>query len=486
MEKTQKPHAVCIPYPAQGHISPMLKLAKLLHYRGFHVTFVLTEFNYNRLLKSRGPNSLNGSQHFRFETIPDGLPPPQNLDATQDVVDLCVSTAKNCFVPFQNLLKKLNNVSESGVPPVSCIVSDGIMSFTLEAAEEVGVPEVLFWTVSAFSFMCYLHFPHLIERGFSPLKDASYQTNGYLDTKIDWIPGIKNICLRHIPTHIRTTDPNDRMLEFAKGEIQRTYKASAIILNTFDALEHDVLKSLSTMLDHVYTVGPLQHLLNQISDDDTETIGSNLWKEELGCLEWLDSKEPKSVIYINFGSIAVMTLKQMIEFAWGLANSMQPFLWIFRPDLLVADPIVLPPEFVRVTEDRGMLVSWCNQQQVLNHPSIGGFLTHCGWNSTLESLCVGVPMICWPFFADQQTNCLCSCTQWGVGIEIDNEVKREEVESIVRELMGGEKGKEMKKKGLEWKKKAEEATSPCGGSSYSNLDKLVEELLLSPKKISLT
>ncbi|XP_059643633.1 7-deoxyloganetin glucosyltransferase-like [Cornus florida] len=484
MAVNQKPHAVCFPYPAQGHIGPMLKLAKILHHKGFYITFVHTEFNYARLLRSRGPDSLRGLPTFRFETIPDGLPPPQNPDATQNVTDLCISTTENCLVPFRNLCHRLNSMSD--VPPVSCIVPDGTMTFALQVAEELGVPGVLFCTNSAYCFLCYLHFPELIRRGFTPLKDASYLTNGYLDTVIDWIPGIKSIRLRDLPSHIRTTNPNDRMLEFGNGEISKTHKASAIILNTFNALESDVLESLSSILKRIYTIGPLQLLLDRVTDDDTKTIGSNLWKEDPGCLDWLHSQEPESVVYINFGSITVVTPNQLFEFAWGLANSKQKFLWIIRPDLVTGDPLVLPPEFLTETKNRGMIASWCDQEQVLKHPSIGGFLTHCGWNSTIESVSAGVPMSCWPFIADQQTNCMNICREWGVGIEIDSDVKREKVERVVRELMEGEKGKEMKKRVMELKKKAEEATSPSQGSSFLNLNKMVEEvlLLLPPNKVS--
>lgn len=165
----EKPHAVCIPYPAQGHINPMLKLAKLLHHRGFHITFVNTEFNQNRLLKSRGPDSVKGLPSFRFETIPDGLP-PSDADATQDIPSLCVSTRKTCLAPFKNLLSKLNDTDSSNVPPVTCVVSDGVMSFTLDAAKELGIPDVLFWTTSACGFMGYAHYHQLIEKGYIPLK----------------------------------------------------------------------------------------------------------------------------------------------------------------------------------------------------------------------------------------------------------------------------------------------------------------------------
>lgn len=165
-----KPHAVCIPYPSQGHLNPMLKLAKILHLRGFHITFVNTEYNCRRLLKSQGPNSLDSLPDFCFEAIPDGLPSSEGVDSTQDIPSLCDSTAKNCLGPFIQLLSKLNETSISNVPPVTCIVSDGAMSFAVHAANKFGVPCALFWTPSACGFVCYTQFHKLIEKGLAPLK----------------------------------------------------------------------------------------------------------------------------------------------------------------------------------------------------------------------------------------------------------------------------------------------------------------------------
>jgi len=172
----ENPHAVCIPYPAQGHINPMLKLAKLLHHKGFHITFVNTEYNHKRILRSRGLNSLDGLPSFQFKAIPDGLPPTNN-DVTQDIPSLCESTSKTCMVPFKDLITNLNDTSSSNVPPVTCIVSDGVMSFTLEAAQELGIPEVLFWTTSACGFLAYAHYRQLIEKGLTPLKGLFLMSN---------------------------------------------------------------------------------------------------------------------------------------------------------------------------------------------------------------------------------------------------------------------------------------------------------------------
>lgn len=470
---TKKPHALLIPFPTQGHINPFLKLAKLLHSKGFHITFVNTEFNHQRLLNSRGPNALSGFPDFHFETIPDGLP-PTNKDATQNIPALCDSTRKNCFTPFCNLISKLNH---SNAPPVTCIFSDGIMSFTVKASHQFGLPNILFWTHSACGFMSFKQCKNLMDRGLIPLKDANYLTNGHLDTVIDWIPGMKNINLRDLPGIYRTTDPNDILLDFVVEQIEEASKASAIILPTFDALEHDVLNALSTMFPKLYTIGPLELLLDKTSESTFDSIKCNLWKEDSECLKWLDSQEPNSVLYVNFGSVIVMRHQQLVELAWGVSNSKKKFLWVIRPDLVEGEASILPPEIVQETKDRGLLVGWCPQEQVLKHPAVAGFLTHCGWNSTLESITNGVPLICCPFFNDQILNCRYICREWAFGMEMDSDnVTRGEVENLVKELLEGEKGKEMKKKATEWKKLAEEATN-TNGSSFLNLEKIVDELL---------
>ncbi|CAN0841959.1 7-deoxyloganetin glucosyltransferase [Linum grandiflorum] len=439
----QVPHAICIPFPAQGHINPMLKLAKLLHQKGFHITFVNTEYNHRRLLRSRGPAAFeNLSSRFRFETIPDGLP-PSDQDATQDVAALCESTKRTCLGPFQRLVSKLN---EAASPPVTCIVSDCIMGFTLQVSKELGIPNVLFWTASACGFMAYFNYRKLLEKGIVPLKD-----------------------------------PNEFLYNFAMEEVENSRNASALIFNTFDKLEREFVEHLlPTTFPPIYMFGPL-HLLDA-RDSALDSLGSNLWKEDSGCLEWLDRKEPESVVYVNFGSVTVMTSHQLVEFAWGLANSGKEFLWVIRPDLVGGESAVLPREFTDEIKERGLMVSWCPQDKVLKHPSIGGFLTHCGWNSTLESLTSGVPMICWPFFAEQQTNCWFVCEKLGVGLEIDNDVKRSEIDELVRELMDGEKGKEMKQRAMEWKKSAEDATRGDIGLAYLNLEDMINNILLSKEE----
>ncbi|CAH8306677.1 unnamed protein product [Eruca vesicaria subsp. sativa] len=469
----QKPHVVCVPFPAQGHIDPMLKVAKLLHNKDFHVTFVNNVYNHNRLLRSRGPDELDRISTFRFESIPDGLLETDG-DRMQDVPSLCESTVKNCLAPFKELLQQIN--ARDDVSPVSCIVSDGVMIFTLDAAGELGVPCVLFWTTSACGFLAYMYFHRFIEKDLCPLKDESY-----LNTQIDWIPSMKNLKLKDIPSFIHATSRDDIMLNFFLHETSQLKRATAIIVNTFDDLEHDTIQSLQSILPPVlYPIGPLHLLVNRTIDEDSEIgqMGSSLWKEETECLDWLDTKSQNSVVYVNFGSITVMSAKQLVEFAWGLAATRKEFLWVIRPDVLNGDVPMLPTEFLTETDGRRMLATWCPQGKVLSHPVVGGFLTHCGWNSTIESLCGGVPMVCWPFFAEQPTNCKFCCDEWGVGMEIGGDVKREEVHAVIRELMDGEKGNKMRDNAEKWRRLAEEAVEHPSSSSELNFQVVVNKVFL--------
>jgi len=171
-----KPHAVCIPHPAQSHINSMLKLAKLLHHKGFHITFVNTEFNHKRLLRSRGPDSLTGLPDFRFESIPDGFPAPDE-NAAHDIYAICEASRKNLLGPFNDLLDNVNDTASSDVPPVTYIVSDGAMPVAIDAAAMHEIPIALFYTISACSFMGTKQFRALKEKGLTPLEGMNKEKN---------------------------------------------------------------------------------------------------------------------------------------------------------------------------------------------------------------------------------------------------------------------------------------------------------------------
>ncbi|CAJ1965504.1 unnamed protein product [Sphenostylis stenocarpa] len=283
--------------------------------------------------------------------------------------------------------------------------------------------------------------------------------------------------LKDIPSFIRVTTLDDIMFDFLGSEARNCLRSSSIIINTFQDLDGEALDSLRATNPNIYTIGPLDLLGRHFPKKEKGfmSVGSSLWKNDSNCLTWLDKWEPNSVVYVNYGSITVMTSHHLKEFAWGLANSKLPFLWITRPDVVKGESVALPQDFFDEIKDRGYITSWCIQDQVLSHPSVGVFLTHCGWNSTLESVSSGVPMICWPFFAEQQTNARYLCRNWRIGMEINHDVKREEITKLVTEMMKGEKGMEIRQKSLEWKNKAIRATD-VGGSSYNNFHKLIKDI----------
>ncbi|CAL9159058.1 unnamed protein product [Musa hybrid cultivar] len=473
------PHAVLIPYPTAGHLNPMLELAKLLHSKGFFITFVNTEFSHQQLLKTVGSDVMSATNNLRFETIADGVS-QSDSESPDHVFRVWFLIKKNSPAPLRDLILKLH--SSSDLPPLTCIVTNFLMNFTRGVAEQLGVPELVFWTTSACGLMASLQLGELIRRGFVPLKDEGCLTNGYLDTTVDWIPGMREMRLRDLSSFIRTTNHDDILVKTEMEEVDYASKAWGVILNTFDDMEREVLGALRSFFPRIYTLGALGELVDQIGGGLMASTRLSVWREDRSCMEWLDSQSEASVVYVSFGSLTVLTAHQLAEFAWGLAGTDHPFLWIIRPDMVDGGVgTALPEEFIAATKGRSFFASWCHQGQVLAHRSVGGFLTHGGWNSMLESVLSGVPLICWPTFADQYTNCRYACVHWGFGLEVDQEVTRGQVSDRVRELMEGEKGKEMRERSKKWKEMAKQATRR-GGSSHMNLDRLAEDLSIKETK----
>ncbi|KAK8652810.1 hypothetical protein V6N13_126833 [Hibiscus sabdariffa] len=237
------------------------------------------------------------------------------------------------------------------------------------------------------------------------------------------------------------TIKQEPLSEFQKWKVSKQFTSRVHVADICQALKANIRTQLSK---RIYSI---------IEDDPTSQ-------------RKLNKREPGSV----------MSEKHLTEFAWGLANSKYPFLWVVRPNVMMGESVVLPKEFMEEIKERGYIISWCPQQQVLSHPAVGLFSTHCGWNSLLEAVNEGVPLICWPFFADQQTNCRYACITWGTSIEINPDVKCEDVEAFVKEVMEGDDGQRIRRKALDWKNKAEAAVS-CRGSSLTNFDRMIREAL---------
>ncbi|KAJ0817130.1 hypothetical protein HanPI659440_Chr00c08g0719871 [Helianthus annuus] len=195
--------------PGQSHVKAMLKLAELLHYKGLQITFVNTDSVHMSVFESGGPHFLDGSPGFLLETIPDGVPHGPEFKSTPSRVPLLLQSIETNFLGrFSDLVTKLQD------PP--CIISDGFMSvFTIDAAQKLGIPVMMYWTLAACGYMGFYQIQSLFEKGLAPLKEESYITNGYFNTIIDWVSGMKGIRLKDFPVDW-TADINDKLLKFTK------------------------------------------------------------------------------------------------------------------------------------------------------------------------------------------------------------------------------------------------------------------------------
>ncbi|GLJ48792.1 hypothetical protein SUGI_1028910 [Cryptomeria japonica] len=456
-------HALLLPFPAQGHINPLMQLANILVANHIVVTFVNTDF----IEKLLNPTS---TQYMKFVSFPDGLPPDHVR--TLKLPEFCESLQKHAPFHVHNIVEKI--MQSVCLPPLTIIVADGVFSFTQQIADNFGVPRVAFWTTSACGFSAYYYMPLLIEQGYIPLKDDSGSCKNDV---ITCIPEMEALRVKDLPSFLTVTDAEDYMFQYLLREAQNTHQASLVLLNTFQELEEPVLNDLNAKFNNkVLSIGPLL-LSSEGYGDGIAGTERSIWKEEKSCLEWLDKQKESSVIYVCFGSITVLSDEEIVEFAWGLEASNQPFLWAIRPDLLQGKSAVLPGKFMERTKERGFFVSWAPQIRVLCHLSVGGFLTHSGWNSTLESISSGVPMICWPFFAEQPTNRRFVDDVWKVGYEMRENVVREEVEALVRKLMnlGDEQSREMRVRLKQFKDKAITSVKE-GGASYKNMQEFLRQM----------
>lgn len=228
----------------------------------------------------------------------------------------------------------------------------------------------------------------------------------------------------------------------------------------------------------VRTIGPTVpsvYLDKRVKDD--ADYGFNLYKPNSEtCMRWLNTKKPGSVVYISFGSAASLNAEQMTEMAGALRQTSSSFLWVVK----VNEDSNLPNNFVEETSGKGLVVAWCPQLEVLAHPAIGCFITHCGWNSTAEAISFGVPMVGMPQFLDQMTNAYFLETVWAVGVQPKVDEKglatRGEIDRCISEVMHEERGREIKKNAMQWKKFAKEAVDE-GGSSDKNINEIVARLV---------
>ena len=202
-----------------------------------------------------------------------------------------------------------------------------------------------------------------------------------------------------------------------------------------------------------------------------------MWAES-DCSRWLDAQPAGSVLYISFGSYAHVTKQELHQIAGGVLASRARFLWGMRPGIVSSDdPDPLPEGFAAASAGRGLVVPWCCQVEVLAHAALAGFLTHCGWNSVLESVWAGVPMLCFPLLTDQFTNRRLVVREWRVGVPIGDRGKvfPDEVSARIQGVISGQEGQQLRQALRKVTAKLKAAAAP-GGSSQRSFDDLVDEL----------
>ncbi|XP_027162199.1 7-deoxyloganetic acid glucosyltransferase-like [Coffea eugenioides] len=467
------PHVLIFPLPLPGPVNSMLKLAELLCLAGLHITFVVTEHIHGRLLRYANIQSrFECYPGFQLKTIPDGLPEddPRSRGKFAVLFDSLKSKGK---LIFKDMLTS-GCLSHQKRRPVSFIIADGCLGFTCDAANEVGIPIVYVRTVSPCCLWVFFCLPRLIEAGEIPFNGDD------LDTLIKGVPGMESFLRRRdLPSFCRSGDPDDESMRLYKTEGQENSRAYGLIVNTFEDLDGPILSHMRTVCPNIYTIGPLHaHHKNKLAEQAASLppTSNSVWSVDRSCMTWLDSQPSKSVIYVSFGSIATLTKGQLMEFWHGLVNSGVRFLWVIRPDSVTGEDweSQVPAEVREDTRRRGCIVGWAPQEEVLAHFAVGGFLTHNGWNSTVESIHAGVPMICWPYFLDQQVNSRFVSEVWKVGLDMKDTCDRATIEKMVRELMVV-RNEEFSGRAEEMAQLARTCLNE-GGSSYCNLERLVRDI----------
>nr|XP_017215196.1 PREDICTED: UDP-glycosyltransferase 74G1-like [Daucus carota subsp. sativus] len=447
-KKKSPPHALLLPYPAQGHINPMLQFSKRLVSKGIKVTLANTVCISNSMLSD--PKSL-----ISFETYSDGF--DQGGYAQAESVDIYLSSLRTVGSrTLQDLIKKLD---ESG-NPVNVLIYDGFMPWALDVASKFGLVKAVFFTQScAVNYIYYNVYKGLISLP-RPGDNPS----------IISIPGLPLFRSWETPA------PLD-YLDLVVNQFSNVDDADWVFFNAFQKLEEEVLGYMPEIWK-VRTVGPTlpsMYLDKRLEDDKDYAI--NLFKpNDEVCMNWLNDKPSGSVIYVSFGSFITVSAEQMEEIAQGLKDCNHNFLWVVRK----SEEEKLPKNFINEISGKGLVVTWSPQLEILTHKSVGCFVTHCGFNSVLEAISLGVPMVGIPQWTDQPANAKYVEDVWGVGVRARPDdkgiVKGKVLQSLITEVMEGEKGKTIKTRAANWKNLAREAVDE-GGTSDSNINEFAATLL---------
>lgn len=455
----RKLHAIMIGFCYQGHITPFINLAIKLASNGCTVTFVHAEFIHHMLSKAEGASVLDvdffvgvreSGLDIRYTTITDGLPPD---------FDRILNFEKHWEAIFHDFPSRVDELvgniiqsdEASASPFVHFLVADTFYSWPATISNKYNILNVSFWTQPALVFAIDYHLDLLKERGYFPIKGDEEQL-------IDFIPGIQPIKTKDLMSNFKDLDIASTTTKVVIDAFEQVKYADFILINTVNELEHDSVLALNQM-QPTYAIGPI----NFTTDFTKSIVQKSLWSET-DCTDWLNSKPPASVLYVSFGSLAQSNTQLAEEIANALLLSEVNFVWVVRDGAEV-----LPDGFKNDSRDQGLIVSWCNQNAVVSNPAVGGFLTHCGWNSILESIWCGVPMICHPFFADQPTNRKLVVDDWKIGINLCDaaSVDRKEVAEKIKQVMSAERSNGLRNEMKKLRRRMHEALDEDGSTHNS-------------------
>ncbi|XP_074577113.1 UDP-glycosyltransferase 75C1 [Curcuma longa] len=460
MELKRRQHYLVATFPFQGHINPALHLAKHLARAapGAHVTFSTSLSAHRRMFPS-SPDS-HSEDLLSYAPYSDGFDDGDTsgvLGFNRYMVEFKASGSRT----FSRLIADL----AADGRPVTCVIYTMLLPWAADVARDHGIPSVHYWIQPAAIFAIYYHYFH----GYGALVDAHREDPSFVVT----LPGLPPLQIRDLPSFL--TAPDDHPLSSVVGTLREGFAVldwernapsslralrPRILVNTFDELEPRAIAAVSEV--EILTIGPLI--------PSWSSSGGDMFKaDDKGYGEWLDAKPERSVVYVSFGSLHRCSALELEKLAAGLEATGRPYLWVVRKD--DRDQAV-GAAMLELEGPRGMVVEWCAQVRVLSHAAVGCFVTHCGWNSTLESLACGVPTVGVPRLSDQLSNAKMAKDEWGTGVtaEIgaDGVVAAEELRRCVETVMGEESGEGMRKRAREWKERARAAVSE-GGSSDRNL-----------------
>ncbi|OMO69029.1 UDP-glucuronosyl/UDP-glucosyltransferase [Corchorus capsularis] len=467
---------VLYPTPPIGHLRAMVELGKVIlaHQPSLSVHVLIATPPYQADATAPYIAAISSAiPAITFHRLPEITLPPSSNVANHEELTFEVLHHNNPYI--HEALVSISNKYK-----IQALVMDFFISVAFQVATELNIRPYYFYTGAAGSLAFFLYLPTLHKQTTKSFKD--------MDLLVD-IPGVPPIPAKDMVKPL--LDRSQKAYEFFFDCSITTPKSAGIITNTFEALEPRVVKAISDGLcvpdaptAPLYCVGPL---IASVDEKKTRDASGGRVAE---CLTWLDSQPSKSVVLLCFGSLGLFSKEQLREIATGLERSGQRFLWVVRnppsghlgvaiteqqePDLNV----LLPEGFLERTKDRGLVVkSWAPQVAVLNHDSVGGFVTHCGWNSVLESVTAGVPMVAWPLYAEQRFNRVLLVEEMKIAlpmVESENGfVNLDEIEKRVRELMESKEGMLIREQ-ITAMKEAAKAAWGEGGSSRVALAKLVE------------